>query len=140
MSAGILPAATDAMSGVNPLQGELQSQIMAALWRLESGTVEQVRETLPANYGGAYNTVQTVLNRLSKRALVTRQRRGSSFVYRPRISEAAYLSQTIERTLANASGDARQVVLAELVGNLEGKELADLRRLARRVSRARGND
>jgi hypothetical protein len=35
------------MADQAPLQGELQIQIMAALWRIESGTVEEVRMALP---------------------------------------------------------------------------------------------
>ena len=33
----------------------------------DAGTVEQVRGELPPRYQGAYNTVQTVLNRLAER-------------------------------------------------------------------------
>ncbi len=50
------------MADPSPIQGELQAQIMSALWRLEAGTVEQVRSALPTRYRSAYTTVQTVLN------------------------------------------------------------------------------
>jgi len=62
------------------IQGDLQAQIMTALWRLESGTVEQVRSGLPARYRGAYTTVQTVLNRLAERGLLVRSKRGNAIV------------------------------------------------------------
>jgi predicted transcriptional regulator len=39
------------------IQGELQVQVMAAMWRLGSGTVEQVRSALPPRYRSAYTTV-----------------------------------------------------------------------------------
>ena len=64
------------MTEVTPLQGELQTQIMTAIWRLQDGTVEQVRQALPAHHQGAYNTVQTVLNRLAERGLLSRRREG----------------------------------------------------------------
>ena len=56
-----------------PLKGDLQIQVMEALWRLGDGTVEQVREALPPRYRGAYNTIQTVLNRLVDRGLLSRE-------------------------------------------------------------------
>lgn len=121
------------MTELKPIQGELQSQIMPALWRLGEGTVEQVRLALPARYRSAYTTVQTVLNRLAERGLLDRERQGNAFVYRPRVSEADYLSRSIDQTLAGASTEARQAVLAELVGGLERGELAELRQLAKRV-------
>ena len=56
---------------------------MSALWRLEADTVGEVRRELPSRYPGAYNTIQTVLNRLAQRGLLARQRKGNSMAYRP---------------------------------------------------------
>lgn len=125
------------MPDVTPISGELQSQVMAALWRLEAGTVEEVRGALPPRYRGAYTTVQTVLNRLAERGMLTRHKHGNAFEYRPRMSEAQYLSSTIRRTLATASSDARQAALAELIGHLDGDELSELQRLAGTIHRNR---
>jgi predicted transcriptional regulator len=119
------------------IQGELQSQVMAALWRVGSGTVEQIRQELPPRYQGAYNTVQTVLNRLAERGLLDRAREGRGFVYRPRLSEAEYLSGSIRRTLAGASSSARQAALANIIGGLRPEELSELEDLARQARRAR---
>jgi predicted transcriptional regulator len=121
------------MTEPTPIQGDLQAQLMSALWRLSAGTVEQLRSALPARYRSAYSTVQTVLNRLAERGLLTRERRGNAIVYRPKISEAAYLSRTIETTLAAASAEARQTVLARLVGTLDDAEVARLQALNRRT-------
>jgi predicted transcriptional regulator len=120
-----------------PIQGELQGQVMAALWRLGAGTVEQVREELPPRYQGAYNTVQTVLNRLVSRGLLTREREGRGFVYRPKVTEAEYLSGSIRRTLAGASSGARQAALAQIIGGLRPDELSELEALAREAREAR---
>jgi predicted transcriptional regulator len=113
------------------IQGELQAQVMAALWRLNAGTVEQVREELPSRYQGAYNTVQTVLNRLAERGLLKRVREGRGFVYQPQLSEAEYLSGSIRRTLSGASSGARQAALASIIGGLRPEELSELEQLAR---------
>lgn len=125
------------MGAITPIQGELQVQLMAALWRIEAGTVEQVRAALPARYRGAYTTVQTVLNRLAERGLLSRRRTGQAIFYRPRVTEAEYLSGSIERTLATASPDARQAALAQLIGALDRDELSEVQRLAKEVARAR---
>jgi predicted transcriptional regulator len=125
------------MDASSSLQGDLQVQLMAALWRLGSGTVEEVRNELPPRYRGAYTTVQTVLNRLASRGLLSRARTGNTMVYRPEISEAEYLQRSIRRTLSGASSAARQVALANLIGDLESDELAELQRLARDMERRR---
>ena len=121
------------MPELTPIQGELQEQLMAVLWRLGSGTVEQVRSALPSRYRGAYTTVQTVLNRLAERGLLARTREGNVIVYRPRVSEAEYVARSIERALAGASAEARSAALAELIGGMDPDELSDLQRVARKV-------
>jgi BlaI family transcriptional regulator, penicillinase repressor len=128
------------MAEVTPLQGELQSQIMAAVWRLNEGTVEQVRQALPPDSDGperAYNTVQTVLNRLAERGLLSRRREGHVIIYAPGLSEAEYLSRSMEHTLRGASSQARQVALAQLIGSLPADEAAELGRLAETISEER---
>lgn len=122
-----------------PIHGELQVQIMAALWRIEAGTVEEVRMAMPARYRSAYNTVQTVLNRLSERGLLRRQRNGNAYVYRPVMSEGEYLTRSIRQSLAGASSDARETALAQLIGGLEEKELAALRERAKDLARKRAS-
>jgi len=128
---------TDPVTGLTPIQGELQTQIMAALWHLEAGTVEQVRAALPSRYRGAYTTVQTVLNRLAERGFLARKRVGPAIVYSPKFTEAQYLSRTIQHTLASASPDARQAALAQLISGLGDGERADLKRLTDEVDTAR---
>jgi predicted transcriptional regulator len=125
------------MADVTPINGELQTQIMTALWRLGSGRVEQVRGALPPRYRGAYNTIQTVLNRLTERGLLERRLVGNAFEYRPVMSEAEYLSRSISQALAGASIDARQAALAHLIGGLGKRELADLQQLARDMGKKR---
>ena len=116
------------------LTGELQTQLMSALWRLGAGTVEQVRSELPSRYRGAYTTVQTVLNRLAERGLLSRHKVGNAIEYRPKISEADYLSRSIARTLSGASTGARQAALARLIANLDQEEISELQRLAEDVN------
>jgi predicted transcriptional regulator len=122
---------------LTPITGDLQAQTMSALWRLGSGTVEQVRSELPARYRGAYNTIQTVLNRLADRGLIERGREGRGILYRPRLSEAEYLSGTIRHTLAGASIDARRSALASIIGGLGPGELDRISDLAERTGRQR---
>lgn len=127
------------MTDGKAIQGELQAQIMAALWRLEAGTVEQVRADLPTGDRSAYTTIQTVLNRLAVRGLLLRERVGPAIVYRPGLTEAQYLERTIKDTLDSATPHARQVALAQLIGGLSESERSELERLRAQVDRARGD-
>src|SRR5919204_5252816 len=125
------------MADVQPIQGELQTQVMATLWRLERGTIEDVRRALPPRHRSAYTTVQTTLQRLCDRGLLTRAKEGHAFVYAPALGEAEYLSLTIEQTLAAASREARHTALAQLIGGMREEDLDDVQRRAREIERSR---
>jgi predicted transcriptional regulator len=70
---------------------------------------------------------------LAERGLLSRHKAGNAIEYRPRLSEAEYLSRSISQTLAGASMDARQAALAQLLGNLDKGELAELQQMAREM-------
>jgi len=85
------------------LQGELQRELMHALWRVDRGNVEDVRAKLPPRFRrSAYTTIQTVLNRLAERGLLERELQGKAMVYSPRLSEAEYYSRSLRRGVAPA--------------------------------------
>ena len=110
---------------------------MRVMWRLEKGGVEDVRKALPKRNRGAYTTIQTVLNRLAERGLLSRTRVGNAISYSPLVSEAEYLSRSLSRTLSGASQDARRAALARLVGDLDPSELGEIRELAAAINRKR---
>lgn len=126
------------MSRRDLIKGELQEQVMRVVWKLGGGTVDDVRAALPSKQRGAYTTVQTVLNRLSERGLLVREKQGKAFVYEPLISEADYLSKSLVRTLSAASSqEARMAALASLVGGLDDAEMTEINSLAEEIAAKR---
>jgi len=110
---------------------------MAAIWKLGEATVDDVRDQRPPSRRSAYNTVQTVMNRLLDRGLLTRQRRGKAFVYRARYDQPQLIAMAIRDQLAAASPDTRRAALLNLVGELAPEEVDELARQANRIRRAR---
>ena len=118
-------------------RGDLQTEVMDAVWRLGEATVEDVRAEQPRDRRSAYTTVQTVLNRLAERGLLARTRSGRAFVYRPQLEESEYLAQSIGERLAGASPDVRRAALVNLVDDLAPEELDELARRANQIRRKR---
>ncbi len=110
---------------------------MRVVWRLEGGSVEDVRQGLPPKHRGAYNTVQTVLNRLVERGLLRRDKQGKAFFYAPAVSEADYVAKSLDHTLSGASAEARRLALANLVGGIDPSEMREITSLAGSISRKR---
>lgn len=121
-----------AMSQSEPVRGELQQEIMRVLWASSAASVEDVRRALPKSRQGAYNTVQTVLNRLAERGLVTRARDGRALRYTAAISEADYLSSSMDSLLSEATPEGRRAALANLAELLPESELEVLRKKRKR--------
>jgi predicted transcriptional regulator len=67
----------------------LELECLKALWGIGEGTVRDVREILVGNRNLAYTTVMTVLDRLTRRGVVTRRKTGRAFVYAPAVSRDA---------------------------------------------------
>jgi predicted transcriptional regulator len=124
-------------AGGRVLGGELQHELMRALWRLGGGTVEEVRAALPESQRSAYTTVQTVLNRLAQRGLLKRRPQGKALVYAPLISEAEHIALSLRRTLDSASNDARAAALAELLSSIGAEERVALESRAKAIERRR---
>ena len=110
------------------LQGEVQLEVMKAVWRTGGGSVDDIRRAMPARYRGAYTTTQTVLNRLAERGLLRRTpgeaARGPTarITYRPAIREEDYFEQSLEQALAGASLEARRVAVTRLAGRIADEE------------------
>ena len=122
------------------LRGDLQANIMAIVWRLGEATVEDVRDRQPPRHRPAYTTVQTVMNRLVERGLLTRTKSGRAFVYRAAFAEPEYLARAIEDRLADTSRETRQAALISLVEGLDPEDLAELARHANKIRRRRGGE
>jgi predicted transcriptional regulator len=123
--------------GRRPAQkGDLQAEVMAALWRLGEGKVDDVRAQL-SRPELAYTTVHTVLKRLMDRGLVDRTADERGLVYRPSIEEAEYLAKSISERLVASSPKVRREALANLVDRLDASELEEVARYANRIQRQR---
>ena len=110
---------------------------MRTVWELGGGTVDDVRERQSPAERSAYNTVQTVMNRLHDRGLLVRERRGKAFFYSARFGESELLARSIGERLAGVSPGIRTEALLTLVDELGADELEELARYANRVRRAR---
>ena len=118
-------------------RGDLQTEVMNAVWKLGEATVEDVLAQQPKRRRSAYTTVQTTLNRLFERGLLTRHRKGRAFVYEAKFEESEFLTRTIGERLATASRDARRTALLNLVDELAPNEVDELARRANQIKRAR---
>lgn len=124
--------------------GPLEARVIELLWL--QGTPLTVRDAVAVLPGLAYTTVMTTLERLHRKGLLLRERRGRAFVYAPRWSRAELARRDVSNHVAGllASEDTTAAVLSafvQSVGNHDRALLDELEALvqAERV-RLQGRD
>jgi predicted transcriptional regulator len=109
-------------------RGELEHQVLQVLWAADGPcTPGDVQAALGDEHALAYTTVMTILVRLWQKDLLTRERAGRGYAYRPVESRDERVASRMRELLADA-GD-RTAALAGFVSSLPPDELDDLRRL-----------
>jgi predicted transcriptional regulator len=89
----------------------LELQCLTALWALGEANVQAVRDHLAPKKSLAYTTVMTMLDRLTRKQVLTRRKVGRSFLYQPLVSRE----------------EIRRLAVRELVDSLFDGEDAQLR-------------
>ena len=114
--------------------GALESEILGHLWSVDvpltPGDVMERMKQPPS-----YNTVMTIMARLWKKGLASRERRGRAYEYRPVMTEADFAAGRMRATL-DAAGD-REAALSRFVGTLGRRDERLLRRLLTELDRKR---
>lgn len=105
--------------GVRAALGELEAEIMEAVWRRPADAGTTVRDIWDALYPQRpvmYTTVMNTMTRLARKGLLTADRTERAFVYRAALSREAFVEQFV--------GEA----LEQLLVNFGGATIAHLKR------------
>lgn len=120
------------MSKTPPDLTDAEFDIMKVLWRLERGTVADVRAEHARLFASdlAYTTVMTLLGRLAAKAAVKVDRGRQPFVYRPAFRRDSVVSERLKQFIDTVfDGEAESLVLHLVEGEALGPD--ELRRIQR---------
>lgn len=117
--------------------GERELDVMAVLWEIGSGTVNEVLAHLGVPL--AYTTVLTVLRNLEAKQYVRRTEEGRAHRYFPRIARQAAQRSALTRLVDSMFGGSPEALVAGLVEQqqLSPDELAALARELNRAARGK---
>jgi predicted transcriptional regulator len=117
-------------------------EILKALWDLGPASVREVHERMCPDGELAFNTVQTLLRIMDEKGLVSHERRGRTFVYKPRHTREREMSRLLDKVF---DGALDQFVVSLLkTKNASADELKQLERIIaearkKRTDRSRSN-
>ena len=118
-----LPTAAVLSTGRSGL-GHLEARVLERLW--DQGTSVSVRHLRDAFPELAYTTLMTTLDRLYRKGLLVRRRRGRAFAYEPRSSRVEMLSELMSGHVTHllAAAGASTAVLSTLVRAVSSTDAA----------------
>ena len=109
----------------------LELEMLQALWKLGSGSIREIQESLPKNARPEYTTVQTIVYRLEEKGAVRRARKiGNAHIFEPLVSKQSAFATLIEDFIGTLGGSAEPLV-AHLVetGKISSDELKQMEKL-----------
>ena len=113
----------------------LELEIMDVLWKIQSGTVQEVLDNLEKQPKLAYTTIQTMLIILHRKGRVKRTMEGKAHRYTPVLSQSKAAAQALADVVHRFFGGSPESLVMNLVKSrqLSTEKLAELTRLVERA-------
>jgi len=118
--------------------GELERAVLDRLWASGPTDVKSLHGSLGRERGLAPTTIQSTLERLFRKGLLERSKRGRAFVYRPRLTRREWVARTLAGAIDAVPGADARLLLAAFVDLAERAGAAQLEELERLVRQRRG--
>jgi len=78
------------------LLGELEKHVLEYLWKNQASDAKQVYSYFEKTRGGSLNTIQSTLERLVKKELLSRVKHGHAYQYHPKVARQELIGQLIK--------------------------------------------
>ena len=116
---------------------ELELAILKILWRDGPSSVRQVRDALVEFRDLAYTSVMTIMNIMTKKGYVRRNKLGGSFVYKPVLSEHDASRGMLHDVMHRVFDGSALAVMQHLIDttDLDADELRQIRQLISRKAK-----
>mgnify|MGYP006400159107 CR=1 FL=1 len=112
--------------------GELEKLVLQRLWDVGEVDAKQVFAHFEKTRGGTLNTIQSTLDRLFKKGLLSREKHGHAYLYRAAINRDAFIGQLINDIASDFGSTIDSPLLAafsSLSSDLDNEQLDELERL-----------
>jgi len=114
-----------------------ETEILRIVWELETATVQQVVDNLPAERQIAYATVQTLLRRLEKKGYIGHYNQGKAHVFYGAVQRQEVIKKAVSEFLGCLFGGEAVPLVQHLAehGQIDGDDVERLKKIIRGKSR-----
>lgn len=112
--------------------GDLELEVLEHLWAHGEANAKSVHEQLGSIRSNSLNTIQSTLDRLFKKQVLSRRKVAHAFHYQARYSRTEILTRKIDDLVNELSGGETRAVLAafvEFTSRLDRSQLDELESL-----------
>ena len=120
--------------------GELEKQVMQYLWTVDGAGAKQVHGIFAKARGGSLNTIQSTLDRLYKKKLLTRHKEGHAFIYHAAVERNDLIAQLIHSVtddFVEAGEHSVVAAFSSVSSQLDESELDELEQMIERQRQLR---
>ncbi len=125
----------------NPI-GELELRVMEIVWQNPDIDAREITSALPQAQSSKLSTVQSTLERLARKKLLSREKQGHAYRYRPVVSRSELLGSMLKdviRLLHNGNSDTILSSFVNVAAKLDEKALDELEILIRKKRQSEEN-
>ncbi|RHW77310.1 BlaI/MecI/CopY family transcriptional regulator [Colwellia sp. RSH04] len=92
--------------------GELEKIVLQYLWNKKEADAKQVHSVLAVTRGNSLNTIQSTLDRLFKKELLSRSKQGHAYCYRAKVDRESLIAQLIANVTSDFVEDGENSLIA----------------------------
>lgn len=92
--------------------GELEKIVLQYLWNKKEADAKQVHSVLGVTRGNSLNTIQSTLDRLFKKELLSRSKQGHAYCYRAKVDRESLIAQLITNVTSDFVKDGENSLIA----------------------------
>lgn len=131
------------MKQMQPRLGTLEMAVLEFLWQAGEADVRSAHGAVGTMRRVSSNTIQSTLERLYRKGLLSREKSGHAYLYRPQVTRADLVSRYIGEVIETFSSGREAPLLAafvDLVDRTDQKTLMQLEEMlaARKAGKGRG--
>jgi len=127
-----------------PYLGELELAVLEQLWRGGALDVKTMHRRVGTSRGIGLNTIQSTLERLFRKQLVSREKISHAFIYAPSVRREELMERLIEEvveTFSDGSTEPMLTAFVDLAARVDAENLSRLEQLiAERRARTEDDD
>ena len=101
--------------------GPLEHKVMDIVWKQKKSTVYSVVQELEKEKSLAYTTIMTVMTRLAQKDILSREKKGKTYFYKPKQSKEKFVHLLVHNTISkmiNSFGETAAVAFMDEANSL----------------------